>query len=119
MPSLHSFYVHSDAHPRLSNTDELMIVHRNQLVPDATLYIGAHGTVSFEVRTAADREAVETATPTAHTLPAGGKMRLDLPGANKLDLVTKITPLTGQLYVWIASMGEFDTYLKQVNVPSI
>jgi hypothetical protein len=117
MPSLASFFVHTDAHPRVSNTDELMIVHRNQIVPAATLYIGAHQAARFDLRTAADREAVEVASPTPHVLPAGGKMKIEL--TDPLLAVSKITPITGQIYVWIGSMGEFDTYLKQYNVPSI
>lgn len=119
MPSSFSFNVTTDAQPLLSKTDEMMVVHRNQIVPDAVLYIGAHQDASVQIRTAADRSAVESATPTTVNLPAGGTTRVDLPGANKLDLVTKITPLTGQIFVWIASMGVFDTYLKQYNVPSI
>jgi hypothetical protein len=44
---------------------------------------------------------------------------VDLPGTNALDLGSKITPISGQIFVWIGSMGEFDTYFKQVDVPSI
>jgi len=117
MPSMHSFFVHSDAHPRVSNTDELMIVHRNQIVPEATLYIGAHQDTSVEIRTAENRVSVESATPAIVNLPAGGKTRVLLSDA--LKLVTKITPISGQVYVCVMSMGEFDTYLKQYEVPSI
>ena len=74
---------------------------------------------------AANREAVETAIVpavggSALTIPAGGMVRFDLPGsgANPLDLVSKITT-SSQVYVFVASAGEFDTYLKQYNVPSI
>lgn len=119
MPSLHSFNVQSDAHPRVANTDELMIVHRNQIIPATTVYVGAHQVAKIEVREAGDRSAVEGAAPTTYDVPAGGKIKFELGAGDPLNLVAKITPLTGQIYVWIAAMGEFDTYLKQYNVPSI
>lgn len=119
MPSLHSFNVQTDAHPRVSNTDELMIVHRNHLIPLTTVYVGAHQAAQIEVREATNRNSVEGASPTLYTIPAGGKLTFQLGTTSPLDLVAKITPLTGQVYVWIAAMGEFDTYLKQYEVPSI
>jgi hypothetical protein len=114
------FHTKTDAYPLVSITDELIIVHRNQVVPSAVVYIGCHRDCTVEFRSAANRDAVEGASPfTTLNLPSGGKGRVDLPGTAALDLVTKITPTKGQIYVWIGSMGEFDTYFKQVDVPSI
>jgi hypothetical protein len=114
------FNVKTDAYPLVSITDELIIVHRNQVAVDAVVYVGSHQACEVEFRSAANRTAVESASPfTTLTLPSGGKARVDLPGTNALDLVSKITPISGQIFVWIGSMGEFDTYFKQVDVPSI
>ena len=121
----HSFRAKTHDWPLVSSTDELIIVHRNQLAIDAVLYIGAHNDCTVEIRSATDREAVESATVpavgvAALTLPAGGLRKFDLPGAGAgaLDLVSKITT-NGQIYVHISSVGEFDAYFKQVNVPVI
>jgi len=123
--SQHSFSVKTQAWPLVSSTDELIIVHRNQLAIDAVLYIGAHKESVVEIRSATDREAAETATVpavggSALTIPAGGMVKFDLPGAGAgaLDLVSKITT-DGQIYVHISSVGEFAAYFKQVDVPSI
>ena len=114
------FHVKTDAFPLLSTTDELLVVHRNQVVPSAVLYIGAHKDSTVEIRSAANSTAVEGVSPfTTVTIPSGGMTRVDLPGTAVLDLVTKITPTKGQVYVWLASMGEFDAFLKQVSLPSI
>jgi hypothetical protein len=119
------FSIKTDSWPLISSDDELLIVHRNQLAINAALYIGAHKEATVEIRSAANREDVETATVpavggTALTIPSGGMVKFDLPGtgAGVLDVVSKITTTT-QVYVFIASAGEFDTYLKQYNVPSI
>lgn len=122
----HHFSIKTDDWPLVSSTDELMIVHRNQLAIPAVLYIGAHRTATVTIRTAADREAVETAVipavgGAALTIPAGGIVKFDLGpggGVTALDLVSKITT-TGQVFVHISSAGEFDAYFKQINVPSI
>jgi hypothetical protein len=114
------YFVKTDAYPLVSSNDELMVVHRNQVVPSAVIYVGAHQGATVEFRSAANRNAVESASPfTTLDIPTGGKARVDLPGTAALDLVTKITPTKGQVYVWLASFGEFDTYFKQVDVPSI
>jgi hypothetical protein len=126
----HDFHVKNDDYPLVSIDDELMIVHRNQLVPSAVLYFGAHQDTIVEVRSALNRTAVEAAPGpavgdpalggTGIFIPAGGKVRLDLPGTgNPLDLVTKVSTLKGNVFVSLASFGEYDTYFKQVDVPSI
>jgi hypothetical protein len=125
--SQHHFHVKTDDWPLVSSDDELMIVHRNSLAINAVLYIGAHRECTVEIRSALNREDVETATVpavggSALPIPAGGVVKFDLPGSGggigPLHLVSKITT-TGQVFVHISSAGEFDAYFKQVNVPSI
>lgn len=125
--SQHHFNIKTDDWPLVSSTDELLIVHRNQLPISAVLYIGAHRPATVEIRSALNREDVETAVVpavggAALTIPAGGIVKFDLPGTGggigPLHLVSKITT-TGQVFVHISSAGEFDAYLKQINVPSI
>lgn len=118
----HDFHVRDDAYPKVGTTDELIIVHRDQIVPNAVLYIGSHSEATVEIRSAANRTDVETVAAHATlNIPSGGKARDDLPGSGKtvLDAVTKITVTKGSIFVYIASFGEFDTYFKQVNVTSI
>jgi len=122
MAHQHHFHVKTDDWPVVSNTDQLMIVHRNQLAINAVLYIGAHKESVVEIRSATDRETVETATipatgGSALTIPAGGMVKFDLPGGGTtpLDLVTKLSLLRGSVFVHISSSGEFDTHLKQVD----
>lgn len=122
----HHFSVRTDSWPMVSPNDELLIVHRNQVATNPVLYIGAHQQATVEVRSAANRELVETATApavggSALTIPAGGLVKFDLGpggGITALDVVSKITT-TGQIFVFIASPGEFDAYFKQYSVPSI
>lgn len=123
--SQHSFGVKTQSWPLVSSTDELIIVHRNQLAVDAVLYIGAHKDCTVEIRSATDRSAVETAVlpavgGSALPIPAGGMIKFDLPGSGvgPLDFVSKITT-DGQIYVHISSVGEFAAYFKQIDVPSI
>lgn len=112
---LFDFHVKFDNWPLVATTDELIIVHRNQLAIQPVLYIAAHKAAVVPVRSAADREAVEVASPwTTLTLAAGTMQRIDLPGTgNPLHLVTKIQPTSGAIYVCITSPGEFDAYFKQ------
>lgn len=120
--ALHDFHVKDDAYPKVGSTDELIIVHRDQIVPDSVLYIGAHSEAVVEIRSAPNRTDVETVAAHATlNIPSGGKVRDNLPGSGKtpLDAVTKITVIKGSIYIYIASFGEFDTYFKQVNVTSI
>ena len=118
----HHFRVKTDDWPLVASSDQLMIVHRNQLALNAVLYIGAHEESTVEIRSAADREAVEAAVVpavagAALTIPAGGVTKFDLPGAGTtpLDVVTKISLLRGSVFVHISSAVEFDSYLKQVD----
>jgi len=122
MAHQHHFSVRTSDWPLISINDELMIVHRNQMAINAVLYIGAHEESTVEIRSAADREAVETATipavgVSALTLPAGGLTKFDLPGGGTtpIDQVTKISLTQGSVFVHISSPGEFSTYLKQVD----
>jgi len=125
MPRSSDFHVKTDDYPLVSKTDELMIMHRDAMAISATVFIGAHQDAEIEIRSDADRELVETASGPAVgvgtiKIPAGGKTRIDLPGTgNPLHLVTKIRPLSGSIFVSIASFGEFDTYFKQIDVPAI
>ncbi len=119
------FSTFQDTYPLVGNSDELMIVHRDSLAISATLYIGAHEDSVVEIRSAGNRESVEIATAPAVgvgvlTIPAGGRIRFDLPGTgNPLHLVTKLSALSGKVYVHITSFGVFDAYFKQVDVVSI
>ena len=125
------FHVKTDAYPLVSPNDEVVIVHANQLAPIATLYVGAHKDCIVEMRSAANRTDVETATGphvgdpstggTGIFIPAGGKVRIDLPGSGfgALDLVSKLSPLKGQIFLMIVSFGEFDAYFKQIDAASI
>jgi hypothetical protein len=122
---MHHFNVRTDAWPLVASTDELIIVHKYHIPVFPVLYIGAHKECQVEIRSARNREGVETATTpavggAALTIPAGGLVRFDLPGAghDTLDQVSKLTT-NGQVYVFIASPGEFDAYFKQYDVPSI
>ena len=125
MPRSSDFHVKTDDYPLVSPNDELMIVHRDAMAISCTVFIGAHSDAVIEVRSDSNRELVETAAGpavggSALTIPAGGKTRIDLPGTgNPLHLVTKIQPTKGRIFVSIASFGEFDTYFKQIDVPSI
>jgi len=113
------FHVKHDTWPLVSITDELIIVHRDALAVAPVIYIGAHKDSVVEVRSAADRAAVETASAWATlTIPAGGKTKIDLPGTgNVLHLVTKIIATKGAIFVSIASPVFFDAYFKQYSVP--
>lgn len=121
------FHVKNDDYPLVSTNDELMIVHRNQLAQPAVVWIGAHRDAEIEIRSGSNRETVETAAGPAVApgssivLPAGGKIRVDLPGGgfSALDLVSKISTIKGEIFVSITSFGEYDTYFKQVDVTSI
>ena len=121
----HHFSTRQDTWPLVSSDDELIVMHRDALVTDAAVYIGAHVAAEVEIRCAGNREDVEIATGphvggSTLTIPAGGKIRVDLPGTgNTLDLVAKITPLSGRIYVHITSFGQFDAYFKQVDIPSL
>jgi hypothetical protein len=124
----HSFRVETANFPLVTVNDELIIVHRDALSVDAALFVGCHADCEFEVRSAADRTAVETVTVPhtvggtgSLTMPAGGKRRVDLPGAGAIpnDVVTKITVLSGRIYVSLASFGEHQVYFKQIDVPAI
>jgi hypothetical protein len=114
----HSFHVKTDNYPLVSSDDTLVIMHKHQVAPNAVLWIGAHYEATVELRSAANREAVEIAVPfSTLSIPAGGKVKVDLTGtASTLDVVSTVIPTKGQISVTIASMGEFDTYFKQVNV---
>lgn len=112
---LSDFHIKNNNWPLVASTDELIIVHRNQLAVAPVVYIGAHKAAVVPVRSALDREAVEVAAPwTTLNIPAGGMVKIDLPGTgNPLHLVTKIQPTSGAIFVSIASPGEFDAYFKQ------
>jgi hypothetical protein len=125
---LNDFHVFNNDWPLLSagptdssgrNTgDELIIVHRDQLAIDPVVFFGCHREATVEVRSALNMTDIETAAAwTTFTMQAGTKTRIDLPGTgNPLHQVTKITPTQGQIFVSIASLGEFAAHLKQVNV---
>jgi len=125
MPRSSDFHVKSDDYPLVSLTDELIIVHRNQVVPGAVVFIGAHQDSEIEIRSDTNRETVEIAAGpavggAALTIPAGGKGRIDLPGTgNPTHGVTKISLLKGSIFVSIVSFSEYDTYFKQIDVPAI
>jgi hypothetical protein len=112
---LSDFHVKFDNWPLVAQTDELIIVHRNQLAVAPVMYIGAHKAAVVPIRAAGDRSAVEVAAPWATlTIPTGGLVRTNLTdGSNPLHLVTKIQPTSGTIFVCIASPGEFDAYFKQ------
>ena len=60
---------------------------------------------------------VTLAGASAIQIPAGGKIKVDLPGtSNTLDLVTKVSTTKGNIFVSITSFGEYDTFFKQVDV---
>jgi len=118
---LSDFHVKTDAWPLVSPTDELVIVFRDAINAgfSPVAYVGAHDEVVVSVRTAGNREALETATPTTTTIPAGGKTKIDLAGAgNPLNICSKITVTGGGIFVGIAAFGEFDAYFKQITVPN-
>lgn len=114
----HSFFLKPSVYPLVSSDDTLVIVHRNQVAPNAVLYICAHEESTVELRSALDRAAVETAAAwSTQILQAGAKIKIDLPGTgNALHVVTTVIPTRGRVYVAVVSIGEFDTYFKQVNV---
>ena len=125
------FNVRTDNWPLVASDDRLIIVHQNQIGPFPVIYIGAHLDSVVEVRSAGNLAGIDAAVGpavgdpaaggTGLLLPAGGKLRFDLPGATfgPLDLVTQINVLRGQVFVHISSFGIFDTYLKQFDVPAI
>ena len=129
--AMHHFNVRTDAWPLVASDDRLIIVHRNQLTPVPVLYIGCHQLAIVEIRSALTRDGIDAAAGpavgdpatggTGLLIPAGGKVKFDLPGAGfgPLDLVTQISVLKGQVFVHISSFGVFDTYLRQHDVPSI
>lgn len=98
--------------------DQYIIVHRDALAIDATVFIGCHQEAEVEVRSAANLTDLETVAPwTTLTMPAGGKTRINLPGTgNPVHVVTKITPLSGRIFCGVVSFAEFNTYFKQVEV---
>ena len=114
---VYDFHIKTDTWPLVSSNDELVIVHRYHLAIQPVVYIGAHKDCTVYVRTAKNRDLIESAAPwSTTTLPASGMIRLSLPGtADPLDVVSKITT-DGAVFVCIASPGEFDAYFKQVNV---
>jgi len=122
------FHVFSDTWPLVSSGqndstgrpggDQLILVQREPISIDPVVFIGCHREATVEVRSAANTTAVETAAAwTTLNLPAGGKTRINLPGTGNFgDIVTKITPVTGQIYVTVVAFGEFNGYFKQVQV---
>lgn len=112
---LSDFHVKFDNWPLVISDDELIIVHKYQLAVMPTLYIGAHQAAVVPLRAATNRAAVEVAAPwTTLTIPTGGLVRVDLTdGTNPLNMVSKIQPTSGRIYVSIVSPGEFDAYFKQ------
>jgi len=112
---LTDFHVKFDNWPLVTANDELIIVHRNQLAIQPVVFIGAHKAAVVPIRAAADREAVEAASPwTTLTIPTGGIVRSNITdGTNPLHLVSKIQPTSGSIFIAICSPGEFDAYFKQ------
>jgi hypothetical protein len=112
---LSDFHVYNDHWPLVTTDDELIVVHRNQLSVQPVMFIGAHSAAVVPIRAAANRSAVETATPwTTLTLQTGGFARVNLTdGTNPLDMVSKIQPTSGRIFVAIVSPIVFDAYFKQ------
>lgn len=112
---LSDFHVKFDNWPLVSQTDELIIVHKYPLSVKPVLYIGCHKSAVVPIKAALTLSAVETAAAwTTLTIPTGGFVRTDLTdGSNPMHQVTKIQPTSGTIFVCIASPGYFDAYFKQ------
>ena len=112
---LSDFHVKFDNYPLVSQTDELIIVHKYPLSVRPILYIGCHKEAVVVLRAGTTLSNVESASPWATlTIPTGGLVRSELTdGTNPLHQIAKIQPTSGTIYVCIASPGYFDAYFKQ------
>ena len=112
---LSDFHVKFDNYPLVSQTDELIIVHKYPLSVRPILYIGCHKEAVVPLKAATTLTGVEGATAfTTLTIPTGGLVRAELTdGTNPLHTVTKVQPTSGTIFVCIASPGYFDAYFKQ------
>ena len=112
---LSDFRVKTDNYPLVSQTDELVIVHKYALAVRPIMYIGCHKQAVVPIKAGTTLTAAEAAAAwTTLTIPTGGLVRTELTdGSNPMHQVTKIQPTSGTIFVFIASPGEFDTYFKQ------
>jgi hypothetical protein len=112
---LSDFHVKFDNYPLVSQTDELIIVHKYALSVRPILFIGAHKEAVVPIRANTTLSTVEGTTPwTTLTIPTGGLVRVELTdGTNPLHQVTKIQPTSGSIFICIASPSDFNAYFKQ------